>query len=239
MALEKKTFTNDNLSLSFYSIDNSKTGEIWMSGHLLAESFGYLDPIYAINTHINSNNKCIWQDLQNQFIIEPFELPENWDPRTIMINELGLIQLIGKTRMPDIEQVQVWIYDVVLPSCNSITSIVNYYMEDTLCRGSPFDMTESFDEHKDYLYLISHETLIAEDIYIIGLTKNVQHLLNGLHSITKYKFDFVYAVEVADGIRFLQFLHQFYNNCWITKFYYIFPNIADVLLDIKKYSINF
>lgn len=129
MALERKTFTYEAITLSFYMIEDLKSGNIWMSGSSLAESLGYKLPNKAILMHVNENNKLSWAQFDTSFGTS-LKTPPNWQPTTIMINEAGLNQLIMRSKLPNVKLFQEWVCSVVLPSLgNTMDKFSNWVAE--------------------------------------------------------------------------------------------------------------
>lgn len=137
MALERKTFNYEDITLSFYMIKDVKTGDIWMSGRHIAESLGYNNAKKAISMHVNENNKLAWAQFSN------IKTPPNWQPTTMMINEAGLNQLITRSKLPNVVKLQDWVYSEVLPSIRktgkyeiptAITNNTNEILEETITK---------------------------------------------------------------------------------------------------------
>ena len=122
MSLQKQTFTHEDITLSFYAIENVETGDIWMTGSSIAESLGYQDPKRGIYDNVSIINKLPWNTLIKRVgstypsITLPLNLPKNWQPTTMMINEAGLNQLIMRSKLPNAQKFQQWVCADVLPA---------------------------------------------------------------------------------------------------------------------------
>ena len=86
---------------------------IWFLGNCIAEMLGYVNKPKSITQHVSSSNV-------KQFgKIEPMELKmyHNVQKMSKFINEVGLFQLITKSKMPNTTEFKNWINNDVLPQC--------------------------------------------------------------------------------------------------------------------------
>ncbi len=100
--------------LQFYYINHPKTKKLWISGHSVARSLRYKNAIREVQKSVANDNKISWKDLIVGYKTQ--NLPKQWHPETVMIDEVGFHVLIVRSRMPTAKKYSKWIFEEVLPS---------------------------------------------------------------------------------------------------------------------------
>lgn len=116
MSSERKQFILGDVSLELnIFIDGNQNP--WFRAMEIAEFLGYVNSRKAIIDNVHELNKCIL----NKLVIDgSCELPFNWKPYNIFINEPGLHQLMTKSKLTILEVFQNWLMYDVLPSLRKI-----------------------------------------------------------------------------------------------------------------------
>ena len=108
--LKEKTVNFGEKPYTFVYVENVDQ-TIWFLGNCIAEMLGYVNKPKSITQHVSSSNV-------KQFgKIEPMELKmyHNVQKMSKFINEVGLFQLITKSKMPNTTEFKNWINNDVLP----------------------------------------------------------------------------------------------------------------------------
>ncbi len=103
--------TND--LLEFHYIIHPKDQKIWIRGRDVTRSLKYKNFSVSLNQLVLNENKTIWKELVDGYEVK--NLPKNWQPHTIMINEQGFNHLLMRSNMPAGRQYVKWLCSGVLP----------------------------------------------------------------------------------------------------------------------------
>ncbi|ABO37335.1 Bro18 [Heliothis virescens ascovirus 3e] len=87
-----------------------------VSAHGIAELLGYKQPAHAVKKHVRPKHRKTWEEIKGCMIHTPLDVPPNWQPNTVFITEPGIYALCDRSRLPEAEEFQDWIYEDVLPS---------------------------------------------------------------------------------------------------------------------------
>ncbi|AAK94079.1 CUN001 putative bro protein, ATP_GTP_A motif, similar to AcMNPV ORF 2 [Culex nigripalpus nucleopolyhedrovirus] len=79
--------------LPFYGYRDPETGAVWISGKSVATGLGYKDGTTSLNRRVSPTNRIKWRELCKDGA--QVQLPDNWQPDTMMINQRGFRQLMG------------------------------------------------------------------------------------------------------------------------------------------------
>jgi prophage antirepressor-like protein len=88
-----------------------KDNKPWFKGRDIALILEYIKTADALSTHVNNKYKKSYKDLDSVNHGVPIKV----DPKTIFINQTGLIQLIGHSKMPKAIAFYEWIAEDVIP----------------------------------------------------------------------------------------------------------------------------
>lgn len=102
---------NEDLDCELQIIKND-VGEIWFRGKTVCDSLGYADSKKALSLHVRQKHQKRMGDVKGGNLPPLIGNTKN----TIFINEPGLYSLIMKSKMPQAEAFQDWVYEEVLPS---------------------------------------------------------------------------------------------------------------------------
>ena len=103
---ELKVFSNEELgNVRALEID----GEPWFVGKDVATILGYSNTKDAISSHVDDEDKQIFQKSENT----TFEIPNRG---MTIINESGLYSLILSSKLPNAKKFKRWVTTEVLPS---------------------------------------------------------------------------------------------------------------------------
>ncbi|ADD73779.1 BRO-F [Lymantria xylina nucleopolyhedrovirus] len=136
MSLIRKSYTlGNNLFFEIYIfVDNNKN--LWFKAKEIAQALDYNNTKQSIQINVNECDKTEWNKLG--YTIDQLEIPSNWHPKTIFINESGLYSLILRSKKPEAQHFKHWVTSEVLPSikktgkydmcsqASSSTEVVNY-----------------------------------------------------------------------------------------------------------------
>ena len=117
MNLKGRKFENSRLDMEIFVYEIE--GKEWFIGKDVAELLGYPNPSTAVSENIKPSQR------KSMYVrtIENIGISEKPNSEIITINnnrsfitEIGLYQLVMKSRKPEAEEFQKWIYEEVLPS---------------------------------------------------------------------------------------------------------------------------
>ncbi|BBB16630.1 Bro20 [Heliothis virescens ascovirus 3j] len=66
--------------------------------------------------HVRVKHRKTWEEIKGASKRCPLDVPSNWQPNTVFITEPGIYALCDRSRLPEAEEFQDWIYEEVLPS---------------------------------------------------------------------------------------------------------------------------
>lgn len=106
----------------------------------------YKDTNQAIVEHVQPSCRINWKQLSQQINLASKQLPSNWQPKTVFINEAGLYQLAMSSKKPEAQNFRSWVTGDVLPS---IRKTGQY----TVPSQSLMDITKQSTDHIQQLTL--------------------------------------------------------------------------------------
>lgn len=124
MKIVTKTFTFGAKSIKLFIVvaveNNSEETTFVYSGHAVAMCLGYKLPRKAIRDNTIPRWRTTWKEMEKKGIsgVEKkikIELPPNWQPNTVFLKEAGVYALIMRTKRPEAEQFQQWLFEEVVP----------------------------------------------------------------------------------------------------------------------------
>ena len=90
--------------------------DIWFRGKTLAEVLGYSNPLKAIRTHIDSEDKEEMLELLYKEGAKNGHPFRNVQRETIYVNESGLYSLVLLSKLESAKEFKQWVTSQVLPS---------------------------------------------------------------------------------------------------------------------------
>ena len=112
MSIIEKVFKYGETELSVIKCKD----DIWFRGKTLAEVLGYSNPLKAIRTHIDSEDKEEISELVYKWGAQNGHPFRNVEQGTIYVNESGLYSLVLRSRLESAKAFKRWVTSQVLPS---------------------------------------------------------------------------------------------------------------------------
>ena len=120
--------------------------DIWFRGKTLAEVLGYSNPLKAICTHIDSEDKEEMSELVYKggaHFGHPFR---NVQQGTIYVNESGLYSLVLRSKLESTKEFKRWVTSQVPPSIRK-TGRYDYYIDHKYNNTLTFKIKNEMDFH--------------------------------------------------------------------------------------------
>ncbi|AJP09121.1 anti-repressor Ant [Heliothis virescens ascovirus 3f] len=118
-ALTKRSYSMGTKSCDVWIVEIPREDNeplMMVSAHGVAELLGYKCPKNAVAKHVRVKHRKTWEEIKGASKRCPLDVPSNWQPNTVFITEPGIYALCDRSRLPEAEQFQDWIYEEVLPS---------------------------------------------------------------------------------------------------------------------------
>ena len=112
MSIIKKVFKYGETELSVIKCKD----DIWFRGKTLVEALGYSNPLKAIRTHIDSEDKKEMLELLYKGGAQNGHPFGNVQRETIYVNESGLYSLVLRSKLESTKEFKRWVTSQVLPS---------------------------------------------------------------------------------------------------------------------------
>lgn len=179
-------------------------GLLWFKAKEIAQILNYTNVKEAIYTNVNKFDHQILArlDIRNAKI----QIPNTWHRHTIFINEVGLYQLILKTRTAEAAVFRKWITLKLLPKM----------------RIKSYELYRSVQDY-GYIYIATTTSLELRDIFLIGKsTLSIKKTIKELNSNLYYdEFKIVFCINVNNVhtalnciVSSLDFCRIFKNKLW-------------------------
>lgn len=97
-------------------ITQDNQGEFWFKAKDIANILEYKDNKRAIQEHVRHNCRINWNELITQNNWSSNQLPSNWQPKTVFINEAGLYQLALNSKKREAQSFRSWVTIDLIPS---------------------------------------------------------------------------------------------------------------------------
>ncbi|AXN77332.1 bro17 [Heliothis virescens ascovirus 3i] len=117
--LTKRSYSIGKKSCELWIVEIPRDGKdamFMVSAHGVAELMGYNKPRNAVNRHVRRKWIKSWGEIERALIQGPLDVPNNWHPHTVFISEPGVYALIMRSKLPEAEDFQEWLFEEVLPS---------------------------------------------------------------------------------------------------------------------------
>lgn len=150
---------------------NDKDKQVLFVGKDIATVLKYNDCKQAIRTNVDEKYKTTMKalNIKNARKNETGHLQLH----TILINKMGIIQLIMKSHMSNAEEFQAWFFEHVLPECTSNGL--------ELMRDAESNITFSTQLIEGYIYVATNPIYAEKNLYKIGQTTNLNTRLASLN----------------------------------------------------------
>lgn len=176
----RKEFTYKKRQLNLYIFVGDKN-VLWFKANDVAIFFGHSYHNNVIKSMVTCNNWVKWSDLK-------MTSHAKWSLNTIMINKLGLYQLIVKTKNPIARHFENWFNFVLL------TSISQTFKDDEWTINNHIDVS-NIDSVSGHVYVITNSDYAEKGIYYIGKTLCLEDRLQQFNDISIYPFYYIYSIR--------------------------------------------
>jgi prophage antirepressor-like protein len=235
----------------------------WFKGKDVASILGYKKPLDAIDKHVRPKYKSTLFELCSRLNIHTSRMFKGNQKNTIYINEPGLYQLIGSSKLPTAEQFQDWIFEEVLPNlrkngeynlnkeleqARQQLAQKNKYIEE---KEEEYNRLHNINaellsykklsEKNESIYMVSTRNYIKHGLIKVGRTKNLKargQTHNTSHP-TGDKIKILYEFKVNDSALVESIIHKKINGLRPDKHSEFFMCPYDLLHDIIDLIVNY
>ena len=131
--------------------------DIWFRGKTLAEILGYSNPLKAIHTHVDSEDKKEISKLEPKSRGAHFWHPfKNTQLGTIYVNESRVFTLIPRSKLESALTVKRWVTSQVLPSIRKIGRY-DYCINRKYNNMLTFKIENETDHHVKVVFFLEEE----------------------------------------------------------------------------------
>lgn len=186
MSLVRKSYPLNDEEFEIYVFcenENNRYNNIWFKAKEIATILNYNNTVKAIENNVDIDDKIEWIELQNKVGIRNahLEIPKNWQPRTIFINESGLNSLIFGSTKPEARKFKRWVTSEVLPSIRKtgayVSPSVNADQLDSLIRLLQQKDVQLQESHNQIIHLSNKILEIKPRIAVMPYRKHLQHTI--------------------------------------------------------------
>lgn len=154
MTLELKKYVFNQRPFHVWSFVDENGDKILLRATDVAEFVGHRNPSRAILKFIPHKHKYSWRQVAMN---RTFDLPTDWHPDTIMINEDGIQHLASQAPLENFHQFRDWISSDVLPSIRKEGVYVSPNI-DTDQSASVIGMLKNREERLDQIIGAAHRS---------------------------------------------------------------------------------
>lgn len=232
MALSKQTFyLNDKpVEVKFIEEKNNDIVQFWFAAKEFAKAMGYEKPQAAFEK----------VDLKYRKKYEEFQVPEikngqylsiSIHPHTVFVNKAGLFQMITKSKLKNVEQLQMWLFEEVFPK-----------IDKTFIKDAAQQLNQSTETEMGVFYVVTNEQYHERNLYKIGKTVNITNRIRQLncgrakYDLLSLLFHSSASVHYADIERDMKAVLQDYEDngeVYCVPLQVIFDNLTKIM---NKYS---
>lgn len=194
MSLDRRNFVIDNTSLELYIYIDEENNP-WFKAKEIAKFLGYVNSTKAIQDNVSEFNKIMWFKIPST-TLQP-EIPSNWHPNTIFINEAGLYELMLRSKLKCCKHFQNWVTSEVLPSLRDASQkklIENYI------NVAEFEKKENLNK-SGYVYLATTSHLEKLNIYKIGSSFDVEKRMIQLNTASPFDWYILKTFETKNKLQ--------------------------------------
>lgn len=114
-SLERMAYRSVDVHIAQIHLNNGKDTEFLITGIPVAKLVGYKSASNALYKHVKPQWRRTWVDIRVALRGCPSDVPSNWRPNTVFITEAGVYALIMRSKCPEAEKFQAWLFEEVLP----------------------------------------------------------------------------------------------------------------------------
>lgn len=166
---------------------------LWLKLDELAGLLGYRAPRAAVLLHVHHSCTCTWSELSEG---------KNYPPSTLFISEVGIHNLLCKTRFDKASILQRWFVEEIVPVAR---------------RG--IVTSDSFG----YIYVAY--TPQSTGTFQIFTTDNIEQELNAMKTTNKCEWRVLLKLECKNRARMLQDIYLLMGRYRVTKTFFCFASI--------------
>lgn len=227
MALSKQHYSLGEKQLELWIYVDGDNNP-WFKAKDVAAFLGYKDTDYAIRSHVSEGDKKNWNEIQGP---RDVETPSNWHPRTILINESGLYQLIFKCKLPLAENFLMWVSSEVLPSIRNPIAKFQRWLK----ANPELVHRDNFEENSGFLYVATNEDYAKQNIYKIGMTLSLDARIMSLNTASVVDYSYVFTFQTAHFKELENYLHKHFEHQRIRReFFRLDRNDIDDMTEICR-----
>lgn len=145
--------------------------QVLFVGKDIASVLKYENCERAIRNHVYKKYKITYEELNIKNVNR--NGTGHLQLHTILINKMGVVQLIMKSHMPNAAEFQVWFLDHVLPKCTSNSL--------ELMQDAEANVNFSTQFIEGHVYVATTEAYAEKNLYKIGQTTNLNTRLAALN----------------------------------------------------------
>ena len=179
MSIIEKVFKYDETELSVIKYRD----DIWFRGKTLAEVLGYFNPLKAIRTHIDSEDKKEMLELGYKRDAQNGHPFRNVQRGTIYVNESSLYSLILHSKLESAQVFKRWVTKNVLPSIRKTGRYVYDDMNHKYSNSFTFKIENETDLHTKVASLLKKR--YTHSIFSAGLGENQNSVNKRINSFKK------------------------------------------------------
>ena len=166
MSIIERVFKYEETELSVIK----RQDDIWFRGKTIAEILGYSNPLKAIRTHVDSEDKKEISKLEPKSRSVHFGHPfKNTQRGTIYINESGVFALILRSKLESTPAFKRWVTSQVLPSIRK-TGRYDYCINHKYNNMLTFKLENEMDLHVKVVSFLKKR--YPHSIFSAGLGEN-------------------------------------------------------------------
>ena len=178
MSIIEKVFKYGETELSVIKCKD----DIWFRGKTLAEVLGYSNPLKAIHTHIDSEDKKEMSELVYKGGAQNGHSFRNVQRGTIYINESGLFALILRSQPESARTFKRWVTKDVLPSIRK-TGRYDYCIDHKYNNTLTFKVENETDLHVKVVHFLKKR--YPHSLFTVTLGENQDTVYKRIDSFKK------------------------------------------------------
>lgn len=197
-------------------------GEPYMVANPFAKILEYSNCPNAIAKFVSTKNQIEFQNMGITAKLSSIQ------PRTKFINMQGIYELTAHSKMPKAKAFWFWIMEELLPQTRD--PLFNYH---EWCINNQ-ELLNKFKETKlGAVYVATNNTLAADQIYKIGMTRHLKKRLSNLNSGSIHEFFYVFNFKTVHYKKLEKYLHsKFANQNVVRELFVLSNNDLSELLDV-------
>ena len=178
MSTIEKVFKHGETELSVIKCKD----DIWFRDKTLEEVLGYSNPLKAIHTHIDSEDKEEMLELAYKGGAQNGHPFRNVQRGTIYVNESGLYSLVLRSKLESAKEFKQWVTSQVLPSIRK-TGRYDYCIDHKYNNTLTFKIENEMDLHVKVVSFL--KKIYLHSLFTVTLGENQDTVYKRIDSIKK------------------------------------------------------